>query len=106
MDGKKLDLENQVRVGRNLGQRARTTVPQRGRNPQLPLSTNHHESYSFVPARNDLANAELKGEGLAAHATVKFLTVLQPPGVVDNYNVAARGWVTGALLQVNVLQSR
>src|SRR5262245_38620442 len=107
MDGKQLDLENEVRVGRNLGQRALTAVPQRGRNPQLPLSPDHHESYSFVPARNDLADAELEGERLAAHATVEFLAVLlQPTRVVDNDNVAARGWVTGAFLQVNVLQSR
>src|SRR5207249_3146845 len=78
LDGKQFDLENQLRVGRDLGERALTAVAQRGRNPQLPLSPDHHERYSLVPARNDLAHVELEGEGLAAQATVNFLAVLQP----------------------------
>lgn len=82
MNRKQLDLEDQVRVGRNLGQCALTAVPQRGRNPQLPLATDHHESDSFVPARNDLADVELEGKGLAAHATVKLRTIIPVPFAV------------------------
>src|SRR5262249_15893361 len=77
-----------------------------GGDPQLSLAPDHHEGNALVPARDDLAGAELEGEGLAAPAAVKLRTVLQPAGVVDHDHVAARGLFTGTLLQVVVLQSR
>jgi hypothetical protein len=64
-DGDALDVEDQVRVGRNVRGRTLLSVCERGGNGKTTLTTGGHASDTDVPALDDLADTELEGEWLA-----------------------------------------
>src|SRR5207237_144996 len=83
--------EDQFGVGRDLRERALPAVAQRGGDPELALAAGQHAGHPLVPARNDLPDAELEGEGLAAPAAVELRAVRPPARLVDVVQVGAPG---------------
>jgi len=57
MNSKKLDFEIKRRVRGNDPTRSVASVAQVGRNKELPLAANFHAGNAFIPAFDDLTNA-------------------------------------------------
>jgi hypothetical protein len=64
VDRNALDVEDQVRVGRNVRGSTLLAVRHGGGNGEAALTTSGHASDTDVPALDDLANTELEGERL------------------------------------------
>jgi hypothetical protein len=60
-----LDVEDQVRVGRDVRGRTLLSVCERGGNGKTTLATGGHAGDTNVPALDDLADTKLEGEWLA-----------------------------------------
>src|ERR1019366_10522228 len=64
-DLKQFHVEDQRRVRRDHATGSLSSIARRRRNSQLPLSSDLHSLYSFIPALNHLSSPQLKLEWLA-----------------------------------------
>jgi hypothetical protein len=64
-DGDALDVEDQVRVGRDVRRCTLLAVCHRGGDGEATLAASGHASDTDIPALDDLANTELEGKRLA-----------------------------------------
>lgn len=65
VDRNALDVEDQVRVGGDVRGSALLAIRHGGGDGEATLAAGGHACDADVPALNDLADAELEGEGLA-----------------------------------------
>lgn len=65
VDRNALDVEDQVRVGRNVRGSTLLAVGHGGGNGEAALTTGGHASDTDVPALDDLTNTKLEGKRLA-----------------------------------------
>src|SRR5262249_53538090 len=83
-----LDIEDQVRFGRDLASTF-LTVSQLIRNEQAPLAPDAHSFKTGVPTGNHAALALFEAEWLRAIARrIELGSVMKPAGVLDDINLA------------------
>src|SRR6202035_528010 len=109
-DVEELDVEDQRGVRRNDAAGAAGAVAELGRNDQRALAADLHGRDAFVPAANDLADADLERERLVAiDRRVEFLAlggvVIKPAGVMHDAGLAGFRRGAGAGMGVDDFQS-
>src|SRR6202035_1256061 len=109
-DVEELDVEDQRGVRRNDAAGAAAAVAELGRNDQRALAADLHGRDAFVPAANDLADADLERERLIAiDRRVEFLALggvlIKPPGVMHDAGLAGLRRGAGAGMGVDDFQS-
>src|SRR5580698_3412340 len=105
-DAEQLDVEHQRGVGRNDAAGAAGAVAELGRNDQRALAADFHGRDAFVPAGDDLVQADLELERLVAiDRGVEFLALggvlIKPAGVMHDAGLARFGRSAGAGLGVD-----
>src|SRR5437763_1687425 len=105
LDLEQLDLEGQLRVGRDDAGRAARPVGQLGRDGQFADAADLHALHALVPALDDLAGAKREAERPAAIlAAVELGAVLEPAGVMDLDGIALGRRRPGPLARVFLRQ--
>src|SRR6266850_1760744 len=106
LNAKQLYVEHERGVWRNHARITSGAVSQLWRDPELPLTSNFHSSYAFVPTLDYLSTSQCEPKGRAANRTVELLAGGEPAGVVHLDFLPGRCGGAFARNQVPVLQSR
>src|SRR3569623_115473 len=97
VDAQQFHFDHQGGVRRDHAAGTARPVGQFRRDGELALAADLHAGHTLVPARDDLAHAELEIERIVAvDAGVEFLAVGEPASVVHRYVLSGAGGVAAA----------
>jgi len=89
-----LNVENEVRIRRNYAAKAACAISHVGGDGEFPFLALDHIEEAFVPAFDNLANADNHTERAATGIArgVKLCTVFEFSGVMDNDSIILLGF--------------